>query len=167
MGTQFVCAILDSFELKCWGSGGYGTLGSENSLNVGDAPLQMGNNLSVVQFGVENTVVQIHSGYLHSCALLQDGSLKCWGKNDFGQLGQGNTENIGDNQSSMGDYLTQLDLGTNVEIAMCYDQTPTSSPTQQFHLIQHSIQHFPQPSIHRIYPPPLQLSLPHFHQVLR
>ena len=54
----------------------------------------------------------IGAGYRHSGAILSNGTVKVWGYNNNGHLGQGNTQNIGDNSNEMGDNLTAVDLGT-------------------------------------------------------
>ena len=45
-------------------------------------------------------------------AILANGTVKFWGRNTYGQLGQGNTTQIGDNSNEMGDNLSAIDLGS-------------------------------------------------------
>ena len=46
------------------------------------------------------------------CVVLDNGSLKCWGKGATGRLGYGSTDNLGDEAGEMGDALPAVDLGT-------------------------------------------------------
>jgi len=47
---------------------------------------------------------QISAGGYHTCALLAEGALRCWGLNHFGQLGYAHTDDVGDNEKpSAGD----------------------------------------------------------------
>ena len=48
------------------------------------------------------------AGNDHACAILDTGQLRCWGHNGDGQLGQGNTDDIGDNP---GETTVAVDLG--------------------------------------------------------
>jgi cysteine-rich repeat protein len=43
-------------------------------------------------------VVQLSVGAWSTCALLDTGAVRCWGLNDFGQLGYGHTQTIGDDE---------------------------------------------------------------------
>ena len=48
----------------------------------------------------------------HMGAILANGTVKFWGYNGQGQLGQGNTTTIGNGSNQMGDNLEAIDLGT-------------------------------------------------------
>ena len=52
----------------------------------------------------------IASGSYHSCALLDNASVKCWGSNTYGALGINNTTRMGDSTGEMGDNLNAVDL---------------------------------------------------------
>ena len=59
-----------------------------------------------------NLATAVTVGRYHVCALLADGNVKCWGYNDYGELGLGSTLRYGDLASQMGDALPVVDLGT-------------------------------------------------------
>ena len=50
------------------------------------------NEMSPIDLGTGIELpLQLHPGDFHTCAILDNSSIKCWGLNDSGQLGQGNT----------------------------------------------------------------------------
>lgn len=57
--------------------------------------------------GPRPEVLSFSLGQLHGCALLEDASIACWGRNESGQLGLGHTENIGYEQYTCG----RVDIG--------------------------------------------------------
>jgi alpha-tubulin suppressor-like RCC1 family protein len=71
----------------------------------------MGDALPAVDLGTGKTAVAIASGDSHTCALLNDETIKCWGSNQYGQLGLGDTNWRGDEAGEMGDNLPAVDLG--------------------------------------------------------
>jgi len=114
LGQDHSCVILDNDSVKCWGDNGSGKLGQEQtaSNNAGDGANEMGDNLSITNLGTGRTATQIALGRSHSCALLDNGAVKCWGSNTYGQIGSGSTGSLGDNTNEMGDNLIAVDLGT-------------------------------------------------------
>lgn len=52
------------------------------------------------------------TGYTYNCHISTSGDVKCWGYNGDGQLGQENTESLGDESGEMGDNLSTVDLGS-------------------------------------------------------
>ena len=62
--------------------------------------------------------MSVAGGRFHTCALLDNATLKCWGGgnstgHNYGQLGQGNTFDLGSSEGQMGDALPAIDLGTD------------------------------------------------------
>jgi len=81
------CALLDDGSVVCWGEGGNGKLcngGTQTKLSP----------TPVTGFGPSTPVKQISSGLEHTCALLVNGSVSCWGNNAYGALGRGGTSGI-------------------------------------------------------------------------
>lgn len=106
------CAVLDDSSLKCWGANANGQLGLGDTAARGNAPGQMGDALPAVSLGTGLKPIQVAVGATSSCVLFQSGSVKCWGDNSSGQLGQGDTVARGDNPNEMGDNLPPIALGT-------------------------------------------------------
>ena len=111
-GNAITCAILDTGDLKCWGFGMLGELGSGSSVTRGDGPNEMGDLMPVVNLGTGRTAAAVTIGDFHVCAVLDNGSLKCWGGSSSGQLGYGDTTTRGDGPSEMGNSLPIVNLGT-------------------------------------------------------
>ena len=111
-GYWHTCAILDNGDMKCWGDNDYGQLGIESTTDIGDQAGEMGDNLSYTSLGTGLTPVYIDAGNAHTCAIFDNGSVKCWGFNEKGNLGLGTTSNQGDDLNEMGDNLSFVELGT-------------------------------------------------------
>jgi alpha-tubulin suppressor-like RCC1 family protein len=83
----YTCALLADKTVKCWGYNGYSQLGTGNT-NSQKTPVfvkEGSNNLGGVK-----AIVLSPDDYGTSCVLLEDGRIKCWGYNVYGQLGSGN-----------------------------------------------------------------------------
>ncbi|MCB9760464.1 MAG: hypothetical protein H6739_11550 [Alphaproteobacteria bacterium] len=102
VGNNHNCVILDSGDVRCWGNGAYGKMGLGNSWGIGDDELPT--DVGPVDLG-DGEVEKLALGANHTCALMDDGAVRCWGFNGYGQLGYGHTSNIGDNElpASAGD----------------------------------------------------------------
>lgn len=116
MGQSHVCALLDNEMVKCWGSNSYGQLGLESTASYGRSPGSMGDQLPYVNLGKDRKAKKIFAGHFFSCAILENNDLKCWGQNNYGQLGAGNTDNLGSQPNQMGDRLPSINLGTDSSV---------------------------------------------------
>ncbi len=107
-GNKFTCAVFDTGVLKCWGSASWGAVGRPTE--SGKTPESMGDNLPLVDVGSGRTVKRVAAGYGHTCAILDNDGLKCWGLGGNGRLGLGSTHNIGDEVGEMGESLPYVSL---------------------------------------------------------
>ncbi len=82
-GARHNCVLLDDASVRCWGAGQLGELGVPDLID-GLVPVQV-QGLP----GAENPVVGLSAGGDHTCAILADSRVVCWGADTAGQLGDG------------------------------------------------------------------------------
>ena len=99
------CAILDNGDLKCWGWDGFGQLGDGGNISYWGSRNTPPS--TAINLGMGRTAVAVSAGDGHTCAILDNGDLKCWGMDDYGQLGDGGSDN-----SSSSPPPTAINLGT-------------------------------------------------------
>ncbi|MFY9487655.1 MAG: hypothetical protein WAP35_03020 [Solirubrobacterales bacterium] len=83
-GQAHTCALLVNGTVRCWGANSYGQLGNGTAV---------GSTRPVSVVGLPAAVDSITTGAYHTCAVLVDKTLRCWGRNDKGQLGNGTRDN--------------------------------------------------------------------------
>jgi alpha-tubulin suppressor-like RCC1 family protein len=109
-GNNHTCALLQSGLIYCWGQNQYGQLGYGRIDNLADGEV-------VTSFGyvtLGGLATKIAAGGDHTCAILESGALRCWGRNENGQLGRGNTAKIGDDETVYS--AGNVDLGAGVTV---------------------------------------------------
>jgi hypothetical protein len=116
-GAQHTCARISDGSVRCWGNGTNGQLGrgSDGGTSFNASPVQTLTDASVLS-----------SGHAFACATVSSGAPKCWGLNNFGQIGAGhaNYESTPNDvlgspfqgTYSIGGMLSGLAAGNSVEL---------------------------------------------------
>jgi len=79
-GLSSGVVLMKSGGVKCWGSNVWGSIGDGTEED---------HNTPVDVSGLSSGMVAIAAVGAHTCVLMKSGGVKCWGKNDSGQLGDG------------------------------------------------------------------------------
>lgn len=93
-GYSHSCTLLSDGEAMCWGNNDAGQLGTISLLNESSPA-------SVRITPSASSIAQIVAGGNSTCALMDDGSVRCWGGNSKGELGDGTTTSSWDASSSV------------------------------------------------------------------
>jgi len=81
-GVNHTCALHASGSVSCWGGNTFGELGDATTVAV--------RSRAVTAASLPDaTALAAGPAANHTCALRADGSVRCWGRNDDGQLGDG------------------------------------------------------------------------------
>ena len=113
-GGEHACAVLNDMTVKCWGRNTYGQLGLGYNSDRQSSPQTVP--------GLSN-VVQIALGNYHTCVLLGDRSVKCFGLGDHGELGYGHFNRRNVPQSVSISNVQQITCGAYHSCAVLTDYT--------------------------------------------
>jgi alpha-tubulin suppressor-like RCC1 family protein len=104
-GSNHTCARKTDGTVWCWGYGHNGELGDGHSNLQDPIPTQVVN--------LDTNAVQISAGGSHSCAVKNDGTAWCWGRNAYGEIGDGTDINRGvpTQITSLGNSVSEISAG--------------------------------------------------------
>ena len=107
VGYDHSCGLGQNGHAYCWGANGHGQLGNGSTTTA--------STTSAVTMPEGVTFTRLSAGFNFTCAVGSDGQAWCWGRNDFGQLGQGNTTTrlVPMAVSIPGATLTEIDCGSS------------------------------------------------------
>jgi len=82
-GAVHTCALVTDGTVRCWGGDGYAQL-ADGTKTAQDRPVP-------IALGANARAQKLTAGYFFTCALMVDGTVRCWGDNEHGELGDGTT----------------------------------------------------------------------------
>ncbi len=96
--ASYTCVRLENGKVRCWGANEHGQLGLGHTREIGKEnavtsvpPISLGASAMQIAVGASKFAS-------HSCALLEGGDLRCWGGNNYGQLGLSHRTDVGDDE---------------------------------------------------------------------
>ena len=131
-GTYNTCAILENGSVMCWGRGVYGLNGdgfNNTSYDNDDEYLQV-----LVSLPEGINAIDVEIGTWHACAIMDNGSLYCWGGTNTGSLELKGAKNAimttCKNSTGCYPFPRYLDLGDRVPTSLSLGETFTCALMQ-------------------------------------
>lgn len=105
-GSKHTCGLVSSGQAYCWGKNNCGQLGDNGSNSDQLSPVAVSEGLQITSIG---------AGKEHTCGLSSSGQAYCWGRDNYGQLGDGSsiTDQSSPSAVSGGLVFVSLDIGLN------------------------------------------------------
>jgi len=104
-GSEHACALLGDGKVKCWGNNGWGEVGVPPKGTAQDSIEYLPVQVTAIKDA--DRVLELAAGGMgaapmmrdennngHSCARLDSGAVRCWGSDNFGQLGDNNHDDL-------------------------------------------------------------------------
>lgn len=119
IGDYKTCVVLLYPEgaLKCWGMAVEGQLGLGDMRHVGGTPQTTPLKLPAVQTG--GHVRAVSAGYKHTCALMDNGGVRCWGLGMSGRLGYGSEQSLGGTPGTVPAAVGDVPLDVRADAVAC------------------------------------------------
>jgi hypothetical protein len=111
VGERFACAATRRGTVRCFGDNTFGQLGARLASEKSDAGVEV--------VGIERAR-RVFAGPWHACASLEDGRLRCWGRNEHGQTGS-DTHYLPDARELVGS--SEVPAVKAEQVAMSFDTT--------------------------------------------
>lgn len=102
VGWNVSCAIDAGGSAWCWGNGYWGQRGDRTRTKIQSIPAKVSR--------VEDAT-KVAVGNIHACAIAKDQQVWCWGRNDYGQIGDGSWDNL---REVRGEIPEEVDVVTEV-----------------------------------------------------
>ena len=130
-GGAHTCALMESGGIKCWGFSYFGQLGDGDLDDINDrtTPVDVCRVYDTEAMQCLETLsgaAWVTAGFLHTCALMEDGGIKCWGDATSGQLGTGD---FGGDRNPLPLDVVGFGLGPKPPATETATVTPPATPT--------------------------------------
>lgn len=103
-----VCFTDNESNLYCFGDNTKGALGIGSEVSELGQSVGSISSLQPINLGTESRIADVKLGLNYTCVVFENGLTKCFGQNDYGQLGLGHVNAVGSKPLEMGENLVSV-----------------------------------------------------------